>query len=403
MRHGLVLVAGLVAACSTPRAVDDTRRCATEAACATVHPPGIADPASADFHAGLVVATGWNLGGCAKCHGADFSGGIAEKTCLGCHKEGPTSCTTCHAQPPSTGAHLGHAQFGCEACHTKPLVWTDAGHLFAADGAVIKQATVTFGAVAHSDSATPTYDGIGCSGTYCHGATLHDPAARLTTPVWKGSPSDGACGSCHGIPPASHSNPRCSECHGRVVDVTGGLANRALHVDGQLSLGDDSGTCLACHPSPGGAHASHTGAAHHLARPLDCTECHAVPAAVDSPGHIDHDRAQVFPPGTSALARSNQANPVWDRAQGTCSDVSCHGGGSLLAMDTAPTIQRRPAWAAATGPSPAVCGACHGIPPKDQVHTATWTLSDCHRCHRTVDANGSLNIATHLNGIVDGP
>ena len=394
-----VAVLVVAAGCSTARPVDATRRCATEADCATVHPPGILDPASPDYHSHLVVATGFDLGQCASCHGADFSGGIAEKTCLGCHKEGPTTCTTCHAQPPATGAHLGHQRFACTECHITPVIWSDVGHLFASDGSVIPKAIVTLGALAHVDGATPAFDGMRCSGTYCHGTTLHDPAARITTPAWNGDPSDGNCGSCHGIPPASHANARCSECHGRVVDVTGAIVNPALHVDGKLSLGDDSGTCLACHPTPGGAHTSHTAASHRLSRPLGCIECHQIPTAIDSAGHIDHDRAIVFPAGTSTLARTDQANPAWARP--SCSDVYCHGGGKLLAQDHAATVNRNPTWVVGSGG--AVCGSCHGIPPADGAHAPTLTISDCHDCHRTVDAQGTLDPTTHMNGIVDGP
>ena len=401
MSRRLAFVATFLVGCSTARPVDETRRCATESACATVHPPGIADPLSPDFHAQLIVATAWDLDRCTQCHGKDFGGGISGKSCLSCHSDGPTACTTCHGQPPATGAHPGHTRFPCAACHPTPTQWTDVGHLFRADGSVIAQPQLTFGALALTANATPSFDGASCDGTYCHGSTLADPAARTTRPAWRGDPAGGACGSCHGLPPASHQNPRCSECHGRVVDASGAIVNAALHVDGKLSLGDDSGSCTACHPSPGGAHASHTAGTHRIARPLDCTECHLVPAAVGSAGHIDHERAEVFPAGSGALARTSQAAPSWDRAQQTCSDVYCHGGGKLLAADGAATIDRTPAWTAGSGA--AVCGACHGVPPKDLAHAPTLTLSDCHLCHRTVDANGSLNVATHLNGIIDGP
>jgi predicted CxxxxCH...CXXCH cytochrome family protein len=280
-------------------------------------------------------------------------------------------------------------------------VWTDAGHLFHADGSVIGSAQVTFGALAQTSGAQARWDGETCANVYCHGATISDTAATLRSPSWNGGANDGACGTCHGLPPSNHANPRCNECHVRVVDANGALIGGSLHVDGKVSLGDDSGTCLACHPSPGGAHASHTQATHRLAAPLTCTECHLVPNALMSPGHIDHDQADVFPAGTSALARTNSAKPSWDRSSSTCSDVYCHGGGQLLAADGAASIRRTPSWIQGSGP--AECGACHGIPPVDAAHAPPMTLADCHRCHRTVDATGALQIATHMNGIVDGP
>ncbi len=372
----------LLAGCSSPRPVDDGRRCPTEAACTTVHPPGIADPDSPDFHAGLVVSTGYRLDTCAQCHGADFAGGLTGKSCLGCHEQGPTACTVCHGQPPATGAHQGHTRYDCSQCHVKPASYTDVGHLFNADGSSIPKAQITFGAIATTGGVKPGWDGATCTNTYCHGAS---------TPAWAGT---AVCGTCHDVPPASHAgrNTQCSLCH---------PSGEARHVDGKLDIGDGSGTCLACHPSPGGAHASHTQALHRLAPALGCIECHAVPASVDSPGHIDQPDAMVFPPNTSARARTDGASPSWDATTTTCAGVYCHGGGAGLAADHAPSVVRTLSWAVGAGG--AVCGACHGIPPADGVHAATLQLTDCHDCHRTVDASGALLPATHLNGIVDGP
>jgi predicted CxxxxCH...CXXCH cytochrome family protein len=285
----------------------------------------------------------------------------------------------------------------------KPLVYTDVGHLFDVDGRVITSAQVTFGPLAKADGAAPTWDGASCQGAYCHGATLHDPSATHTTPLWRAGANQALCGSCHGVPPASHANrpSDCSECHGRVVDVNRNWADPSLHVDGKVSLGDDSGTCAACHPSPGGAHASHTQAAHRLAPALDCSACHQVPTSVDSPGHIDHPDAVVFPIGSSALARTDEANPTWTAASSTCADVYCHGGGKVLANDATASVRRTPGWN--DGPTAAECGACHGIPPADGAHLPGLMLTDCHKCHRTVDASGALVPATHINGIIDGP
>src|SRR6185369_10510634 len=124
-----------------------------------------------------------------------------------------------------------------------------------------------------------TWDGARCNNVYCHGAA---------TPAWNGGSGEAQCDSCHGNPPSSHAgrNAQCSLCH-----PTDAASNGARHVDGKVNIGDDSGTCLACHPSPGGAHASHTQAKHELAPKLGCGECHFVPTQVDDPGHIDHPDA----------------------------------------------------------------------------------------------------------------
>src|SRR5262245_24317996 len=139
----MALVGLLAVGCGAVRPVDG-RPCASAAVCEQIHPAGIADPQSPDFHGALLRANGWNLGQCTTCHGADFAGGTSGKSCLGCHTEGPTACTVCHADPPPTGAHIAHRRkYDCSSCHDKPAKWDDVGHLFAEDGSVIARARVT--------------------------------------------------------------------------------------------------------------------------------------------------------------------------------------------------------------------------------------------------------------------
>jgi predicted CxxxxCH...CXXCH cytochrome family protein len=404
MRPGrIAILCAFAVGCGQARAVDGPR-CVGED-CVRVHPVGIADVQSPDFHGKLIQSLGWNFALCQQCHGEDFSGGTAERTCnrSSCHdpKEGPTGCTTCHGQPPQVGAHQAHARFGCGECHVKPSRYSDPGHLFRADGSVLTAPTVTFGALAHQGGAQPTWDGATCSDVYCHGATLGDAHATSTRPSWF-TPGSAGCGSCHGLPPSNHARSDCATCHPKVIDATGTLLAGARHVDGQVSLGDESGTCQACHPVLSGAHGSHTTAAHGLRPPLACGECHRAPTQVDDPGHIDHEGVIVFPEGTSALARTDGAIPTWSEGSGTCSDVYCHGGGALAATDQAAGLFRMPAW---TVPRGAECGSCHGVPPGDATHAAPMTFADCHGCHSaTIDANGTLLSGTmshHMNGVVD--
>ena len=363
----MALVGLLAVGCGAARPVDDGRPCASASACEQIHPDGIADPASPDFHGTLLQSTGWNFATCQKCHGTDFAGGTSGKSCLKCHADGPTGCTVCHDQPPATGAHLAHARkYDCTSCHVKPTSYSDVGHLFAADGSVMTRARVTV-----------AWDGTRCSNTYCHGDA---------TPAWNGGPGEATCGSCHGVPPTNHASNRCGDCHGRVADNSAHIVGDALHADGKVSLGDDGGTCLSCHPTPGGAHLSHAQAPHELRGPIGCTECHVVPTAVDSPGHIDHPTVQVFPPGSGMLARAGGAQPSWNGA--TCSGTYCHG-------DATPT------WVPGNGA--ASCGSCHAIPPATSAHAGVTSLADCSRCHpATMNASGGLIVGgKHLDGVVD--
>src|SRR5688572_25392936 len=91
-----------IVACSAERSRPDGA--ATEG----IHPEGISDPASDDFHGRELARRGWDLALCAKCHGDDFAGGAANVSCKNCHEAGPDACATCHRDGPTTGAHVTH-------------------------------------------------------------------------------------------------------------------------------------------------------------------------------------------------------------------------------------------------------------------------------------------------------
>src|SRR5690349_9994819 len=107
---GTAMITLLAAGCGRALPVDPGRRCASESDCATVHPPGISDPGSPDFHGTLFRGLGWRFDACTDCHGDDFAGVRSAVSCRTCHTDGPTACTVCHAQPPATGAHVAHAR-----------------------------------------------------------------------------------------------------------------------------------------------------------------------------------------------------------------------------------------------------------------------------------------------------
>jgi predicted CxxxxCH...CXXCH cytochrome family protein len=358
-----------------------------------VHGPGLMNPSDPTFH-GTVARDliKWNLATCGKCHGTDFAGGTSGVTCKTCHEGGLTSCTGCHGQPPQTGAHVAHVlgaalstKLDCTECHVKPAVYTDAGHLHSGPG------TVRFGALASSQSATPTYDvpTKTCSGVYCHGSTFTDTAAMQRAPTWSGGADQAACGTCHGLPPSGHQNTgdRCVNCHSRVVDDQRHILDVSKHVNGAVDFGLGEG-CTSCHGQPPntGSHVAHVTAAHQLAAPVACGDCHTVPATVDAPGHLTKD-AQVTLTGVRATG-GGRTQPVWDSQTHTCSNVSCHG-------------VEQPQWGG--GQDVIACGSCHGIPPATAAHDPSLKLSDCVQCHAgTVVAGGAIKVGgAHINGMID--
>ena len=139
----------VLAACS-----DERPRADGGSPTVSVHPAGILDPASEDFHVRELARRNWDFAVCAKCHGNDFAGGLARSSCLGCHAAGPTACTTCHGDGPTTNAHVVHREVGqlaCGECHVVPATWDAEAHLRRGGVADPPPAEVTFGARAADD------------------------------------------------------------------------------------------------------------------------------------------------------------------------------------------------------------------------------------------------------------
>ena len=384
----------ILSACAEPRELGGACSDAGDACAARIHAAGVLDPASPTFHGAILRASNWDFARCATCHGDDFSGGAAKVSCIGCHAQGPTACTTCHTLMPASNAHRAHGEnaVACDACHVVPARWDDDGHILR-NGVALDAAPVTLGARANAtldpadrhgaasyDPATRT-----CTNVYCHGAVLHAGGGLASSPRWD-DPAPGTCARCHGAPPPSHARGDCATCH---------PAN-APHVDGIVQIGRAPG-CGGCHgtsdasPAPPvdlagntattalgvGAHDRHLHA--RIATPIACATCHVVPSTITSVGHLD-----------SAGPAEVNAALGWDRTTATCTTASCHGAS-------------RPVW---TSHGDVSCGTCHGIPPSDASHQPTMTLATCATCHpRTVDTFGNILFvngrSAHADGVVD--
>jgi predicted CxxxxCH...CXXCH cytochrome family protein len=396
-----------MAACASERVLPDAEPITG------IHRAGVLDPDSAAFHGKELATYGWDLAVCMSCHGDDYAGGRAGVSCLDCHPNRPDDCATCHDREPTSGAHVVHRDAGaaCSDCHRVPSRWDDEGHVRRAGTADPSPAEVAFGplagqTIAPADRAGPPSFAKGrCSNVYCHGAALHAGGGTTTEPVWAAA-SAGGCVQCHATPPPSHIQTACSTCH-----------RAARHLDGKLDVGTGCNDCHRAAPtfvdltgsttSPAaGAHQAHLTGARRLRGPLGCNDCHMTPAVVTAPGHIDSQLpAEVFPPGSSQLARADNAMPVWNRDTATCTGTYCHGNGIYLMADPVAGTLRSPSWTA--GQSQVYCGACHGVPPT--THDPTLTLSDCARCHPSVDSTGAPIVidrdggstSLHIDGVVN--
>ena len=82
-----------------------------------------------------------------------------------------------------------------------------------------------------------------CS-NYCHGSSFTTGSNHA--PSWTTvNGSQDACGTCHGVPPASPhpQNKSCGSCHGSCYSET--TVDPTKHVNGQLDVGNM--TCTSCH------------------------------------------------------------------------------------------------------------------------------------------------------------
>ncbi|HSK01607.1 MAG TPA: CxxxxCH/CxxCH domain-containing protein [Kofleriaceae bacterium] len=205
-------------------------------------------------------------GGCDRCHGApppSHAPGDPIVRCASCHPAAPhldgelqigraPGCSGCHGGPASAapptdllgnevttaigvGAHQAHlgapsglrGPIPCATCHLVPGGLLDAGHLDSPPPAEV--------------AAELGWDrgAARCATAWCHG-----PAQ----PVWT-SGAGAACGTCHGVPPATASHPTdapitsCATCHPRTIDPAGAIlifpgpmGPTSEHIDGDVDL-----------------------------------------------------------------------------------------------------------------------------------------------------------------------
>lgn len=318
------------------------------------HPTGWTEVTSNEFHGQFLEEDNWDLEQCKKCHGDDYSGGTSKSSCSSqsCHSGSPETCTTCHGgvdnqtgAPPKdlenniartfkgVGAHTVHngsSKWGCLS-FTCQDCHKKPTELHAA-GHVDSElpAELVWGEMAKKDNLSPNFQGTTCANVYCHGASLKGGA--LVQPNWIQTDSLN-CNSCHGLPPNS------------------------------------------------GAHEAHV---TNLA--LDCNICHEgyeKNSKFNEDYHLDGKRDVILNESVGG-----------SYANGTCSNVSCHGSGNS------------PEWNSQGGAL--TCVSCHGgtdnqtgAPPADlagninisakgvgahsaHVSNPQWNEPmDCEECHQT--------------------
>ncbi|MBI1922306.1 MAG: CxxxxCH/CxxCH domain-containing protein [Geobacter sp.] len=181
------------------------------------------------------------------------------------------------------GAHFVHLssvymkKIKCNECHTVPSNPFDGQHMAQPRFTISQTLNFSQSSSARWDAGNNTtlsaFSGYTsgtaikpatCSSVYCHGYRLKygDNAGSYRKPYWNYSamikytdkPATGgtACGTCHGIPPSSQSGnhagktiSNCVDCHPAVVNSSGTIINKALHINRTVQF--VAGDCTSCH------------------------------------------------------------------------------------------------------------------------------------------------------------
>jgi len=328
-----------------------------------------------------------------------------------------STCTSCHALSPTTGAHTTHLTAivgaSCGTCHTGAVQGSNAG---ANHGNTLIDVTQYSAAVAKH---APGVFAATCS-TACHNAT---GTTAVTTTSW-GVVS--TCATCHAASPVTGDHTKhlaavvgatCASCHtGATAGVTGGNG----HGDGNIDVAQGytanktkgsaystctttchnaystsvglltptwgtAATCASCHAATPatGAHATHLTAIVGA----NCGSCHTGATAGVTGGN-SHGDGNI---DVAAGYTNNNAAKHTGAFTGTCS-TSCHNATGTTAVAT-------PSWGVVT-----TCASCHAASPVTGDHTKHLTAPlmaiSCSSCHTGATA-GVTGGNGHGDGTID--
>jgi predicted CxxxxCH...CXXCH cytochrome family protein len=145
-----------------------------------------------------------------------------------------------------------------------------------------------------------------------------------------------------------------------------------------------------------GAHQAHVNDGE-IAGMYGCDACHPVVTAMDGDSHPD-----PLARGTTVLfgdiAKTNGADPSWDKESRTCANTYCHGATIKAAKSPAP-----PVWTRVDG-SQIRCNSCHAdnVQDLDETHAKHQDYK-CDTCHGDV-VSSDLKIVgptLHVDGLVE--
>ncbi len=384
----LIVSLGIFSSCS------DLKNDVTAPPNLALHGENVLNPASNSFHGVTVKDNG--LESCKQCHSSKFDGGTAMVSCAtaNCHpnisvhqnKAGINNTTSAYFH----GLYIATNQVkmsDCNQCHG-----TNYSGGIASPACSSCHSTITVHQNGITDPTSQNFHGkfiaslkwdmTNCK--VCHGTNY---AGKVASP---------SCNTCHtnsGGPEA------CNTCHGNFLDAT------SIAPPKDIARNTDT-------KFPGvGAHSSHlTSGKIGIVK---CYECHNVPTALNSAGHIDNTaRAEVvfknysYAVGTSA----------YDFSSYKCNNNYCHGSFAFSKAnssypDTYTTDKiegnnYQPIWNKVDN-TQAACGTCHGTSSSNPLPKGHFDygsgLKGCATCHSgVVDQYGKIIDATkHMDGKIN--
>lgn len=295
-------------------------------------------------------------------------------TCGSCHANMATLAET--PENLSLGSHKRHtidSAYSCSICHNSGYTATVADGPTHADGRIDVRFTGKGERTTYSQPAAGTPgDGYGtCSTSKCHGRATRNWGISTTLPT-------------------------CEKCHGS--------SNTAIR-DGVFK--DTAGNPASSYV---GTHVSHLAGTHNLSAPLQCSDCHTVPASVSSFNHLSSLPAKITwgaQARYSSLVRAGAnalMNPTYSGGTSrVCSNTYCHAGvqikNPITGIVSYQGTKPNPNWGDTSYLGGTGCNTCHGYPPQG-THT---TSTNCYACHDNVDQTnlGMANKSKHINRVVD--
>ena len=247
--------------------------------------------------AGHMTSAQTNIDACVECHGSDLGGGISHVSCTSCHLgsamwvhplDGSGAILTTHGPYVAANTTSGCATETCHGTSLSGVSGSGPSCTSCHIGGVISGHPIDWGSAILTKHGTyvATSGTSGCATANCHGTSLSGVPG--SGPGCQSCHQNGVypftatgCTSCHGNPPSGIEPPNQAGAHNT---VTG-------HFAAQVSLPDG---CATCHVGQG------AGSANHFNGVVDVQLLTSVYSANGSTAMYNYD--------------------------GTCSNVSCHGG-----------------------------------------------------------------------------